>query len=121
MFLSPFSKLLIASVVIPAGIYGIYALYADVPSAKQADVYGLRPCFEEEIRLEAARFWLGQTRARPTDIERFNGLVDAYNKSCGHRTVSRRGQWGVDVIQSEARANRDALWAEGIARFQGAQ
>jgi hypothetical protein len=116
---SPFGKLLIVLAVIPAGIYGLYALYADVPQPKQADIYGLRPCFEEEIRLEAARFWLGQQQAKSADIENFNRLVGAYNQLCGHRTVSSRKMFGVEVIQSQVRANRDALWAEGIARFQG--
>jgi hypothetical protein len=117
-FVSPFGKLLIVLAVIPAGIYGLYTLYADVPPPKQPDIYGLRPCFEEEIRLEAARFWLGQQQAKSAHIEHFNRIVDAYNQLCGHSTVSRRKMFGVEAIQSEVRANRDALWAEGIARFQ---
>jgi hypothetical protein len=117
----PFGKLLIVLVAILAGIYGIYTLYADVSPPKQPDIYGLRPCFEEEIRLEAAKYWLGQQPAKAADIEHFNRLVDAYNQLCGRRTVSRSKSFGVEVIQSEARAKRDALWAEGIARFQGAR
>src|SRR5579872_2364229 len=116
-FVSPFGKLLIVLAAIPAGIYGLYALYADVPPPKQPDIYGLRPCFEEEIRLGAARFWLRQQQAKSGDIEHFNRLVDAYNQLCGLRMVSRRNAAGIEVIQSEVRANRDALWAEGIARF----
>jgi hypothetical protein len=118
LFVSPFGKLLILLAVIPAGIYGLYILYADVPPPKQPDIYGMRPCFEEEIRVSAARFWLSQHQSKPTDIEHFNRMVDAYNQLCGHRAVGRRNKFGVDVIQSEVRANRDALWAEGIARFQ---
>ncbi|MGY4427931.1 hypothetical protein ACVWWO_000408 [Bradyrhizobium sp. F1.13.1] len=116
---SPFGKLLTVLALIPAGIYGLYKLYADVPEPKQPDVYGLRPCFEEEIRLEAARFWLSQQQRKPADIEYFNRLVDAHNQPCAHRMVSRRGMFGVEAVHSEVRANRDALWAEGIARFQG--
>jgi hypothetical protein len=118
LFVSPFGKLLILLAVIPAGIYGLYILYANVPPPKQPDIYGMRPCFEEEIRLDAARFWLSQHQSKPTDIEHLNRMVDAYNQLCGHRTVSRRNKFGVDAIKSEVRANRDVLWAEGITRFQ---
>jgi len=115
---SPFGKLLIVLAVISAGIYGLYILYADVPPPKQPDIYSLRPCFEEEIRLGAARFWLRQQQAKAADFEHFNRMVNAYNQLCGHRTVSRRNTAGIEVIRSEVQANRDALWAEGIARFQ---
>jgi hypothetical protein len=119
-FVSPFGKLLMVLAVIPAGIYGLYTLYADVPQPKQLDFYGLRPCFEEEIRLGAARFWLEQQQVKSADIDdRFNRMVDAYNQLCGNRRASGKGNmFGVQVIESEVRANRDALWAEGIARLQ---
>lgn len=116
-FETPFSKFLILLAVIPAGIYWLYTLYAVLPPPKPPDIYGLRPCFEEEIRLGAARFWLRQQQAKSADFERFNQMVDAYNQLCGHRILSRRNLGRVDAIQSEVRANRDALWAEGIARF----
>jgi hypothetical protein len=117
-FLSPLGKLLIALAMILAGIYGLYTLSSDLPPPRQADIYGLRPCFEEEVRLDAARFWLAQQQAKSSDVERFDQLVSAYNQRCAHRTVTRRDRFGVEVIHSEVRANRDALWAEGIARFQ---
>src|SRR5450631_102539 len=117
-FVSPLGKLLIVLAAIPAGIYGLYTLYTNVPPPKQPDIYGLKPCFEEEIRLGAARFWLREQQGKSADIEHLNRLVDAYNQLCAHRTVGRRNMAGVEVIQSEVRANQDALWAEGIARFQ---
>ena len=119
--ISPFGKFLILlAVVIPAGIYWLYTLYADAPPPKLPEFdSGMRYCFEEKIRLGGAGFVLRQ-QAESADVERFNRMVDAYNQLCGHRTVSKRDSFRVDAIQSEVRANRDALWAEGIARFPAA-
>jgi hypothetical protein len=46
-------------------------------------------------------------------------MIYAHNQLCSHRTVSKRNSFGVEAVHSEVRANRDVLWAEGIARFQG--
>jgi hypothetical protein len=122
-FDTPFSKFLILLAVSAVGIYWLYVTAPPTattsPGALPEFDSGMRYCFEEKIRLGGARFVLEQ-QAESADVERFNRMVDAYNQRCGHRTVRKRDSFIVDAIQSEVRANRDALWAEGIARFPAA-
>lgn len=105
------------------GVCWLYAVAPPLPATTSPGampVYrsDMRYCFAEEIRLDGARSVLKQ--AESADIERFNRLVDAYNQRCGNLRESRRNIGIVEAIRSEVRANRNALWAEGIARFPAA-
>jgi hypothetical protein len=111
-------------IMVAVGAVGIYCLYiSEPPPAAKTNPFqnypelngDLRYCFAEEIRLDGARSVLDDVE--PADIERFNRMVAAYNQSCSSRREKRRI---FEVIQSEVRANRNALWAEGIARFPAA-
>jgi hypothetical protein len=126
LFDIPFVRFLILLAVVVAGIYW---LYATAPPQQQVTAnpwqrypeYNseIRYCFAEEIRLGAAGFVLKQGAAS-ADIERFNGMIDAYNQRCGKKTYTNRHNFAVvEAIRSEVQANRNALWAEGIARFPG--
>jgi hypothetical protein len=121
VFDTPFGKLLIMVAVVAVGIYCLYISEPPPPAKTNPfQTYpeyssDLRYCFAEEIRLDGARSVLEQ--AEPADIERFNRMITAYNQSCDHRRAKRTI---FEVIQSEVRANRNALWAEGMARFPAA-
>jgi hypothetical protein len=123
-FDTPFGKFLIVLAVVAVGIYWLYANAPPQPAKTNPwQTYpdyrsDLRYCFAEAIRLDGARSVLKE--ADSADIERFNRMVAAYNQSCGNLREKRRNFAIVEVIQSEVRANRNALWAEGIARFPAA-
>ena len=122
-FDTPFSKFLILLAVFAVGIYW---LYTTGPPPRATTAFQVLPeyrsemryCFAEAFRLDGARDVLKQ--AESADIERFNEMVDAYNQRCGKLRESRRNMAIVEAIQSEVRANRDAFWAEGVARFPAA-
>jgi hypothetical protein len=123
-FQTPLSKFVILLAVCAAGIFWLYTIAPPPPPREPFQVLpewnsGMRYCFAEEIRLGAGRFVLEQG-AKSADIERFNRMVDAYNQRCSNLREKRRNFGIVEGIQSEVRANRDALWAEGIARFPAA-
>jgi hypothetical protein len=120
VFDTPFGKFLIV-----LAVFAVFEcwLYASAPPQRAKAPFQalpersseLRDCFAEGIRLDGARTVLEQ--AGSADIERYNRMVDAYNQSCRGRGDKH---WIFEAIQSEVRANRDALWAEGIARFPAA-
>jgi hypothetical protein len=107
------------------GVFAVFEcwIYANAPPLPTKHI-----CYEERERLSGAGFVLTQAQADPVpytdlpaDIARFNRMVDAYNQSCGgERRVSRSNLARDEVIRGEVNANRNALWAEGIARFPGA-
>lgn len=71
----------------------------------------IRYCLSEDIRLEAAR----DTVSANDDVERFNAMVNDYNRRCGNY------QYRPSVFQSiqrQVEANRTSLQIDGIARFQ---
>jgi len=118
----PFVKFLIMLAVVAVGIYWLYAnsppqalTTPAFPGAMPEYRSDLRNCFAEEIRIGGARTVLKQA----ADIDRFNRMVDAYNRTCGGHWEPKRNFAAVEAIRSEVRANRERLWAEGIARITG--
>ena len=82
------------------------------------DVCSPKRCLAEKERLSGAKFVLHNVEADPADIGRLNQMVDDYNRKCGspnYANFARR-----EVFRGEVQARRDALWAEGIARFPAA-
>jgi hypothetical protein len=61
---------------------------------------------------------LEQQQDNSADIDRFNQMVDTYNLACGEKWVKTKETAAIEAIRGEVNANRDALWAEGAARFQ---
>jgi hypothetical protein len=120
----PFSKFLVLLAVVAAGIYWLSrdlpttTSSGAVPQGYSGDIRS--SCYAEKIRLGGARFVLQQMTTSSDDIKRFNQMVDAYNQGCGTRRYKRKDYAIIETIESEVRANRDALWAEGIARFPAA-
>jgi hypothetical protein len=120
---SPVAKFLLMLAVVIAGIYW---LSRDLPETSPSEIpQGYRgdirsSCYAEKIRLGGARFVLQQMTTSSDDIKRFNQMVDAYNQGCGTHRYKRKDYAIIETIESEVRANRDALWAEGIARFPAA-
>ena len=118
----PFVKFLIMLAVVAVGIYWLYAISppqalatSTFPGAMPEYRSDLRNCFAEAIRIDGARTVVKQA----ADIERFNRMVDVYNKACGNLWEPKRNFAAVEAIRSEVRANRERLWAEGIARITG--
>jgi hypothetical protein len=99
---------------------GGYTLYADVPQPKQLDFYGLRPCFKEDIRLGAARFWLQQQVKSADADERLNRMVDAYNRLCGTRKVSGKGNMaGVKLVNPRCELSGTPCGRNASRAFRG--
>ena len=118
-FLSiPFVKFLLMLAVVAVGIYWLYTTTPPGMLHTDPEEEIMHSCLAEKQRLSGAGFVLHNVEADPADIARFNQMVDDYNRKCGspnYANFARR-----EVFRGEVQARRDALWAEGIARFPAA-